>query len=291
MSVTLTNTITAAARVIAMTGDCSAAVLGELFRFEDELVRLDDFLKLTGHGGDHSTDYDHNQWRVSRGMNGTAAVSHNSGTSVVSARDGYSAGTDLAAPSPFPSGGGGSLSVTDGTTTIAAATSLHLPAGTLTDLGGSEAGVAFQAYTSRTVLSNAEILTLQSVGKVLVPAPGSGFAIIPFTATLVFHCPTTSYTPNNPADYIVIGTGLDDAEEILSDFTPLGGSSANDQIFVMTPMPTAFTPPNPATWTPQGRTHLDNAALTISLSASADPTGGASGNTLTVTVAYFVLTL
>jgi hypothetical protein len=36
---------------------------------------------------------------------------------------------------------GGSMSVTDGTTTVDPATSLHLPAGTLTDLGSGEGGV------------------------------------------------------------------------------------------------------------------------------------------------------
>lgn len=41
-----------------------------------------------------------------------------------------------------PGSAGGSISVTDGTTTVVPATSLHLPVGTLTDLGGGEASVA-----------------------------------------------------------------------------------------------------------------------------------------------------
>lgn len=40
-----------------------------------------------------------------------------------------------------PGAGGGSISVTDGTTTVSPATSLRLPAGTLRDLGSGEVGV------------------------------------------------------------------------------------------------------------------------------------------------------
>jgi hypothetical protein len=74
-------------------------------------------------------------WQVTRGANLTSRAPHAQGANV----------------SPQSIGaGGGSISVTDGTTTVDPATSLHLPAGTLSDLGSGEGGVGL-VFTTKSV--------------------------------------------------------------------------------------------------------------------------------------------
>lgn len=115
----LTTAITPDTTPINVDGPVTTAYPGR-FLLDAEIVYV--------HGGSGFTSLS-----VTRGADGTTAAAHARGTALV------------ACPIPTgASGGGGSISITDGTTTVDPATSLVLPAGTLTALGSGDAGVAFE---------------------------------------------------------------------------------------------------------------------------------------------------
>jgi hypothetical protein len=68
--------------------------------------------------------------QVDRAIAGTTAAAHSAGTTLTRVNDPSAGG-----------GGSGGVTVTDGTTTVDPATSIHFLAGTISDLGGGVAGV------------------------------------------------------------------------------------------------------------------------------------------------------
>src|SRR5512143_364244 len=104
MSVTLTSSIVATDTLLAITGDTSAASLGEFFAIGDEIVELLDWHVVAEPVGQAAglAGPNHNQWIVRRGVDGTTPASHGSGVTVYGARRGYSTAVALSVPSPLP---------------------------------------------------------------------------------------------------------------------------------------------------------------------------------------------
>jgi hypothetical protein len=161
---------------------------------------------------------------------------------------------------PLGSGGGsGSISVTDGTTTVNPATSLTLTGATVTDAGGGEADVAISsspgggitllgpfavAYTDAGINTNTE----GGVGKVLAAIPAGTIVLRAWMAT------TTDWTTDkgHPAAAVGLAAGSDEWDIV--NYTDTGGSlvtigDANMQL--ETDQAAWHTPPPPILTTSQ----------------------------------------
>lgn len=97
-----------------------AAVAGAGPRERGFLIKIDNEYQLVAWRGNQFA----RPWQVERGVFGSTPAAHSQGATV---------SVDPAI------GGGGSISVTDGTTTVTPASLLHLASSTVTDLGGGSA--------------------------------------------------------------------------------------------------------------------------------------------------------
>lgn len=136
------------------------------------------------------------------------------------------------------SGGGGGLSVTDGTTTVAA-TSLQMPAGTVTDLGSGVAGVGFLNLSLRTFDVSFDDVGFQDPNTgVLLWTPVDGEIIIDVWARIV-----TQFTGSTKAQLYIGGNNNFDqllagapdlvaagAPTTTNDFLNAPGSSSNETL-------------------------------------------------------------
>lgn len=103
--VTLAQDVTAADRVLKVSGDVSAAVLGGLYSVDDELVVLDGFVPVTANPT-YPWGVDNSQWRVQRGARGTVATAHTAGVGIYAARVSYTRSDTLATPAAVGATGG-----------------------------------------------------------------------------------------------------------------------------------------------------------------------------------------
>lgn len=143
MSTTLAATISATDRSLSLSGD-TAGTLGGLYAIEDEIVRLDYFAPSSS----DPNAVNKSVWHVSRGMENTAAVGHDSGTAVYATRSEFAVAGDLVVPSPtvaptlaevYAAGGGALGAPYNG----ASAVSIVAPNG---PQGETNAGVRFELW-------------------------------------------------------------------------------------------------------------------------------------------------
>lgn len=137
------------------------------------------------------------------------------------------------------------------------------------------------------VLTNAQIKLLASTGIEIVAAPGVGKAVVPVSATLYLDFAAGAYTPSAGTDYFTIGTGTDDAEEMLKIPIPNNAATLVAAVGPATHV-AAGAGAHYADAIFQDMAQIGNAALTISISGG-NPTGGNAANTMTVSVLYLVV--
>lgn len=129
MALTLTSDVGLTDRTITITGTVPDSIgPGYAFRLDDELLILTTFeLEEVQYPVWRQLDPDPNLWIVRRAQGSSTLATHSSGTAVRGAADAFTASTDEEPPANvFPAGGGGgSISVTDGTTTVNPVTSIR----------------------------------------------------------------------------------------------------------------------------------------------------------------------
>lgn len=109
--VTLATDVTAADRLLRITGDITDATVGGLYSIDDELVVLDAF-GVVAPSSTYPWGYDRAQWRVQRGARSTAAVAHAAGTTLYAARVSYARSDTLIPPAPVGAASAGAPGAT-----------------------------------------------------------------------------------------------------------------------------------------------------------------------------------
>jgi hypothetical protein len=127
---TLSANISATQTVVPVSG--TAPEPGSYFTLNSEAVR---FLGTSRGPGGRS--FLRSFWSVDRGVAGTTKATHSSGATLTQYY-----------PDAAGSGGGGSISATDGMTTVDPATSINVPLGALVDLGSGVMGLGFSGPTA-----------------------------------------------------------------------------------------------------------------------------------------------
>lgn len=216
-------------------------------------------------------------WQIDRAMSGTTAAAHLSGATLTPVYD------------PSVGGGGGGLDVTDGTTTVAAVTTLELPSGTVTDEGGGVVGVAFNVMKATVVLTDAQIKALPTTKVEIVPAPGVGKNIVPVMSYSILDAIAGVYTNiDGSAHYTQSFTDagvLHSTAFVVHSANFLGDNDANRPKITLLP----YAPSDPDASYEYG--YSENKAISASVfnAAAGNLTGGNAANTLTVTVIYGVM--
>jgi hypothetical protein len=136
MALTLAAGISASARYCTVNQPPTQAP-GSYYRIGDEVIQHIGYVTTTPIWTPNFT-----QLYIARGQLGTTAASHLSGATLTYVRSEFLSAPAETDPGPFETGGagGGGLTVTDGTTDVAA-TTLEMPTGTVVDAGGGVASV------------------------------------------------------------------------------------------------------------------------------------------------------
>ena len=153
-------------------------------------------------------------WSVDRAVAGTTAATHSNGAT-------------LTRYYPDAAGGGaGSISATDGTTTVDPTTSISFPAGTLSDLGSGVAGVGLllQVVSQDIAFDTPSITTSRGV-EVSLLAPGT---------VVIKAFPVVNTTFHGDADTAKLTILMVTHPPDLDDYDPL---STFDAVSELTPNP------------------------------------------------------
>jgi hypothetical protein len=156
MALTLANPLGATDTEVVVTGQVTDEItVGYGFRLDDEALQIADFVRYgtRGTGPGKNAGRDRTRWLVRRGLGGSVAASHAQGAAIVGATDAWKSGTDVDHGPPWADSGGGG--------------------------GGGAAPTLVRA-----VVTPAQVQTWDTVAVPLVPAPGPGMIVVPYSILL-----------------------------------------------------------------------------------------------------------
>jgi hypothetical protein len=192
-------------------------------------------------------------------------------------------------------GGGAQPSVTDGVTTIAAASALVFPTQTLSEPTPGTAQIDHLVQSATVTLGHADILALPTIPFEVVPAPvGDNQVILPLYVLMVIAIKTAGYTNVAANADLAFQNGLNNLTIVsqasgVQTVSDLLGQDGRTWFLAVPPRGSDTTVPE----TEGLLSGAYNTALTLESfnGANGDFTGGDAADAIIVSVLYAVLTL